>query len=328
MKAPVMATNASSSAFLKLNGDGSVDLVVSGTEMGQGSRTALAQVAAEALGMPVERISTSRLIDTAVSPYEWQSVGSTTTWKVGQAIRQAADQLVDRLKANAALRLGIPQPRVGFDGEELWDFEAPDKRVRVTEVALNALHPDGHAEGGPVAAFGSFTPSGLTWPDEQGRGRLAAEWTFGCQGAVVEVDRGTGEIRLLKLVTAMDVGKVVNPLLARGQVAGAMVQSLGAALMEQVVYGANGAIRNPSLTDYKIPTGEDLEGVELEVIFLETPFDEGPFGARCLAEHGAVSLAPAVANAVRQATGAHLDRLPLNADAVLAALHHQEHSSV
>jgi len=320
MKAPVMATNASSSAFLKLNGDGSVDLVVSGTEMGQGSRTALAQIAAEALEVAVERVSTSRLVDTAVSPYEWQSVGSTTTWKVGQAIRQAAAELIVRLKANAGLRLGVPPEQVGYDGDELWDCQSPARRVRVAEVALNALHPDGHAEGGPVAAFGVFTPSGLTWPDAQGRGRLAAEWTFGCQGAVVEVDRGTGEIRVLKLVTAMDVGRVVNPALARGQVAGAMVQSLGAALMEQVVYGGDGAIRNPSLTDYKIPTAEDLAGVELEVIFLETPFDEGPFGARCLAEHGAVALAPAVANAVRQATGCHLDRMPLTADTVLAAL--------
>jgi carbon-monoxide dehydrogenase large subunit len=217
---------------------------------------------------------------------------------------------------------------VGYSGSELWDVEDPEQRVTVPEVALNALHPDGHAEGGPVAAFGTFTPAGLTWPDHRGKGRLAAEWTFGCQGAVLEVDRGTGEIHLVKLVTAMDVGKVVNPVLARGQVAGAMIQSLGAALMEQIVYGSDGAIRNPSLTDYKIPTREDLDGVELEVIFLETPFDEGPYGARCLAEHGAVALAPAVANAVRQATGCHLDRLPINSDAVLVAMLVQEKTRV
>ncbi len=320
MKAPVMASNASSSALVKLNGDGSVDLVFSGTEMGQGARTALAQIAAEALSVPLERISACRGVDTASHPYEWQSVGSTTTWKVGQAIRRAAAELVARLKANAALRLSVPVERLGYDGDALWDTEDPARRVAVTEVALNAVHADGHAEGGPAVGYGAFTPAGITWPDAAGKGRLAGEWTFGCQGAAVEVDLATGEVRPLKLVTAMDVGRVVNPDLARGQVAGAMVQSLGAALMEQVVYGADGRIRNATLTDYKIPTEEDLDGVELEVVFLETPFDEGPFGARCLAEHGIVALAPAVANAVRRATGCHLDRLPLTADAVLEAV--------
>ena len=320
MKAPVMATNAASSAMLKMNADGTVDLAVSGTEMGQGSATALAQIAAEALQIPVERVRTARQVDTATSPYEWQSVGSTTTWKVGQAVRRGAADLMGRLKRNAGLKLGIPGEQVGYDGEALWDTAQPQRRVPVGQVVLNAVHADGHAEGGPAAGYGSFTPPGITFADEHGQGNLAGEWTFGAQGAAVEVDLRTGEIQVLKLVTAMDVGQVVNPRLARGQVVGAMIQGLGAALSEQVIYGPDGHIRNAGLTDYKIPTPEDLQGVDLEVIFLETPFPDGPFGARCLAEHGLVSLPPALANAVRAATGHHLDDLPLTADAVLAAL--------
>ena len=320
MKAPVMATNASSAAILKLNGDGSVDLAVSGTEMGQGAWTALAQIAADALGMPVERIRTARVIDTCTSPYEWQTVGSTTTWKVGQAVRAAAGDLLGRLRANAAVALGAPADRIAHDGEALWDREAPERRVPIARVALNAVHPDGRAEGGPAAGYGTFTPHGLTRPDDRGKGTLAAEWTFGCHGAAVEVDTGTGEVRVLKLVTALDVGTVVNPILARGQVLGAVAQGIGAALMERIVYGKDGQIRNAGLTDYKIPTPEDLADTELEVVFLDTPFADGPFGARCIGEHGLVSVAPAIANAVRDATGCHLDDLPLDAQSVRAAL--------
>jgi len=298
-----------------------VDLAVSGTEMGQGSWTALTQIAADALRIDPDAIRMARAVDTSISPYEWQTVGSTTTWKVGQAIRAAAEDLLGRLRRNAGLRLGIPAEDLHYDGRSLWDPKAPERRVAVTEVALNALHPDGTAEGGPAAGFGTFTPHGITYPDpETGQGNLAGEWTFGCHGAVVEVDLHTGELWVLRLITAMDVGKVVNPILARGQVVGAMVQGLGAATLEQIVYGADGRLRNAGLTDYKIPTPEDLDGTELEVIFLENPFPDGPFGARCLGEHGLVSVAPAIANAVRHAAGVHIDRLPLTADAVLAGL--------
>jgi CO/xanthine dehydrogenase Mo-binding subunit len=324
MKAPVMASNASSTATLRLNADGTVDLAVSGTEMGQGSWTALAQIAAEALEVAPSRVRTARLIDTALSPYEWQTVGSTSTWKVGQAIRAAATDLRRRLAHNAALKLGIPTDRVGYDGDALWDLDRPDHRVPVTAVALNAVHDDGHAEGGPAAGYGAFTPRGITWPDDNGQGNLAGEWTVGCQGAVVEVDLDTGELQVLRLITAIDVGTVVNPALARGQIVGAMVQGMGSALMEQVIYGADGRLRNAGLTDYKIPTPEDLRDTELEVHFLTTPFPDGPFGARCIGEHAIVSVPPAIANAVRNATGRHLDHLPLTADAVLAALTGEE----
>ncbi len=321
MKAPVMATNASSAAVLKLNPDATVDLLVSGTEMGQGSWTALTQIAADALGFPAGAIRTARQVDTTSSPYEWQTVGSTTTWKVGQAVRAAAADLLHKLKRNASLRLHVPAERLDHDGRELWDREDPDTRVLVRRVALNALHPDGTAEGGPVAGYGTFTPHGITFPDpETGTGDLAGEWTFGCQGALVEVDTGTGETRVIRLITAMDVGRVVNPVLARGQVVGAMVQGLGTALLEGVVYGEDGTLRNAGLTDYKIPTIEDLQGTRLDVRFLETPFPDGPFGARCIGEHGLVSVAPVLGNAIRAATGCNLDRLPLNADTVLAAL--------
>ncbi len=320
MKAPVMATNASSAASLRMNGDGTVDLSVGGTEMGQGSATALTQLASQALGMPLEKIRCTPGVDTAHSPYEWQSVGSTTTWKVGQAIRAAASQLLQALKTNAALRLSVPPDQVGWDGSTLWDLRDPSRRLEPAEVALNALFQDGSALGGPVAGWGTFTPSGLNHPDANGQGRLAAEWTFGCQGAVIDVDLATGRIRVLRLVTALDVGRVVNPRLARGQVVGAMVQGLGAATMERVIYDSQGRIRNAGLSDYKIPTPKDLADVDLRVVFLETPFPDGPFGARCLAEHGLVSVPPAIANALRQATGLHMDSLPITADSVLCAM--------
>ncbi len=320
MKAPVMATNASSAASLRMNPDGTVELTVGGTEMGQGAWTALAQIAAEALEIPVERVRTVPGVDTATHPYEWQTVGSTTTWKVGRAVRMAADALIDALLDNAALGLGVPKARLEYSGGVIRDVQDPDVSLDAAGLALNVVSDDGSALGGPVAGYGYFTPRGITWPDEAGKGNLAGEWTYGCQGALVEVDLHTGEVEVLELVTALDVGRVVNPALARGQVVGAMAQGLGAALMERVVIGEDGQIRNDGFTDYKIPAPEDLEGVRMKVSFLETPFPEGPFGARCLAEHGLVSVPPAIAAAVRAATGVHVDRLPITPEDVLRGI--------
>jgi CO/xanthine dehydrogenase Mo-binding subunit len=182
---------------------------------------------------------------------------------------------------------------------------------------MGAMRDRGQAVGGPVVGVGHFVPQGLTHPDPlTGQGTLAAEWTFGCQGAEVEVDRRTGEVRVLKLITAIDAGQVVNPELARGQVVGAMATALGAALSERLVYSSEGRIRNDSLTDYKVPTAEDVQDTRFVVVFLETPLSESDFGVRPLAEHGTVAVAPAIANAIARATGIQFTSLPMTAEQI------------
>ncbi len=153
-----------------------------------------------------------------------------------------------------------------------------------------------------------------------GQGDHAAEWTFGCQGVALVVDTATGEIEIRKAITVMDIGKVINPVLARGQVAGAVVQALGATLSEKLTFAADGKLRNPTLTDYKIPTPQDIGDGVLEIDFLENPYAGGPSGARCMAEHAIVGIPPAAANAFCDATGVRIRSLPLSPERVVAAL--------
>ena len=318
MKSPVMSTSAGSSVIIRANRDGTFHLLASHVDMGQGSITTISQIAAETLGVDVKKIHHYRGVDTEFTPYEWETVASSTTWKAGSAAKRAALSVLDRFKEIASQVFGVSKDVLKVHDGKIW---YGDKSIAFADLAEGYVYPDGHAIGGPVIGTGSIVPHGLTYPDEQtGRGELAAEWTFGCQAAEVQVDKKTGRIRVKKFVTVLDVGKAINPMMARGQVEGAVVQGMGATLNETLVYGENGRVRNASLTDYKIPTPEDTPE-ELVTVFLETPQPDGPFGARPLAEHGIVSVAPAIANAVRDAIGIDFYNLPLNQDRILEAIY-------
>ncbi len=321
MKSPVMTTNAGSSAIIRANRDGTFNLAVSAIDMGQGSITALSQIAAETLGVSADKIRLFRGVDTELTPYEWQTVASSTTWKAGNAVKLAAESVVDEFKRIATEVFEVPKEKLEIREGKVW---YRDKAIDFADLAEGYVFPDGHAIGGPIIGRGSIVPHGLTYPDPKtGRGELAAEWTFGCQAAEVEIDKVTGRIRIKKFVTVLDVGKTINPSLARGQVEGAVVQGIGATINEQLVYGQNGEVRNAGLTDYKIPSMEDSPE-ELVTIFLETPQPDGPFGARPLAEHAIVSVAPAIANAIRDAIDIDFYELPLNQDRILSALYEKE----
>jgi len=320
MKSPVMATNAPSMAQLKFNEDGTVNIQVSATDMGQGSVTALTQIAAETLKIPPEKIKLSSTTDTERHPHDWQTVASRTTWMCGNAIMRACKEAILKIKKIASMVWGIEDYKsLEYDGKFV---KAKDGRaIPIESLVMGYTYPDGKAIGGPVTGVGYFLPPKITYHDpETGQGNAAAEWTFGCQGFDLTVDRLTGEVKINKMVTAMDVGKVINPTLARGQVVGAMVQGFGMAHLEKIVYSDNGKVRNDNFTDYKIPTSHEVADAKIEVIFLETPQEDGPYGARPLAEHGIVAVAPAFANALYDALGVDFFHLPITSDDILKAL--------
>jgi carbon-monoxide dehydrogenase large subunit len=147
---------------------------------------------------------------------------------------------------------------------------------------------------------------------------MAASWTFGCQGAEVEVDLETGQVHVLRLLSAQDAGRIVNPDAARGQVEGAMVMALGATLMEKLEFDEQGRILNPSFVDYRILTSTDTP--PMEVIFIETDDASGPYGARGLGEHGIVAVPAAIANALADALGVEFKQIPITAQMVFEAL--------
>lgn len=329
MKSPVMSTSAPSMAQVRFNEDCSVNIQVSATDMGQGSTTALSQIAAETLKIPFEKVKLSTLIDTERHPYDWQTVASRTTWMAGNAVVRACREAIGRLKQTVAEAWGLSTiDGIEYDGVNLTH---PGKGLclPLKAVAMGYADEKGMCFGGPATGSGFFLPPKIVYHDpETGQGNSAAEWTFGCQGFDVTVDRLTGNVKVNKAVTALDVGKVINPQLARGQVIGGMVQGLGASINETIVYSNDGKIRNDNLTDYKIPTVEDVIDTEFEVILLETPQEDGPFGARPIAEHPLVAVAPAYANALRDALGIDFFDLPMNHAEIVKKIEEQESGNV
>jgi carbon-monoxide dehydrogenase large subunit len=258
-------------------------------------------------------------VDTDFSPHEWQTVASHTTWAVGNAVRLAAMDALHQIKQAAAEVLGVPEESLETNECKVYPSDQPDRAFLYQEFATGYRRPDGSAVNPPIVGRGSFVPMGLTYLDPlTGQGNIAASWTFGCQGAEIEVDLETGQIYVLRLISALDAGRILNPDTARGQVEGAMIQALGATLTEKIYFASDGRINNSSLVDYRIPTTADIP--RLEVFFIETEDKNGPFGARGLGEHGIVAVPAAVANALADALGIEVYEIPLSPATIIEAL--------
>jgi len=319
MKSPVMRTNAQSGAILRFNNDGTASLFTGGVEMGQGLNTVMTQIAAETLSMPAEMIHYVSEIDTEFSPYEWQTVASHSTWAVGSAVRKAAEDALEQIRKAAAETFGVPAEEIETRSAQVYPRGQEYCALPYSSFGTGHIRPDGSAINPPVVGRGTFVPSGLTAPDPvTGQGNLAASWTFGCQGAEVEIDLDTGQVHVLRLISAQDPGRVINPETASGQVEGAMVMAMGAALMEKLQFAPDGKLRNQSFVDYRILTSVDVP--EMEVIFIETQDATGPYGARGLGEHGITAVPPAIANAIADALGVDFYEIPITPDMIFEAL--------
>jgi carbon-monoxide dehydrogenase large subunit len=199
-----------------------------------------------------------------------------------------------------------------------------EEKLTLGALARGYMGFNGLTVGSPLVATGWYRVPGLTEPDpETGMGNAAGSWTFGCQACTLRVDRQTGEVKILHFASAFDVGKVVNPVTARGQVAGGVVQGMGAALMEKIVFKEDGTIKNVNFPAYKIPRLKDAPKKQT-IVLLETPNEEGPWSAKPMAEHPIVAVAPVVLNALYDATGVEFTALPVTQDKILEALRKKE----
>lgn len=320
MKTPMMLPNASSGAIIKMCEDGTYNVSVSGIEMGQGCQTALTQIAAEALKISAGKIRMSKDVDTQFSPYEWQTVGSITTLRVGNAILQAADRAIQKMKESVAMMSDRPVEDLIYEGE--WIRSKSDKNFAFETklLALSYLSPDGHGVGEPIATIGHYYIPGVKFPaPEIGGGDCCANWTFGCQGAEVKIDKKTGEVIVNHLAIAIDLGRLINPMAARSQMVGGMMMGYGAALLEKVTFNEKGIIKNPNYNQYIIAKLSHLPE-KMTVKFVETPDEAGPFGARCIAEHPAISIPPAILNAIHDATNVDLFEIPVKPKELLSKI--------
>jgi CO/xanthine dehydrogenase Mo-binding subunit len=319
-KAPAMPSYTAASTVVKLNSDGSAIVNLALTEIGQGSATALAQIAADALRFPIEKVKVAIEKDTDKDPYDWQTVASKGLFLSGNATIAACEDLLRKAYADAALVLRAQVEDLDHDGERIFVRQRPEESVGFAALSVGYAFPNGNGVGGPLVGVGRYMAQGLSNLDkETGQGLPALDWTYGAHGVVVEVDPETGEYTVLKIASVFDVGKVVNPATVRGQCVGGMIQGLGTATCEGYVYDDAGRLLNPSFTDNKIPTAKDLPEV-IESVAVETPQLDGPHGVRGVGEHPMISVAPALGNAILDATGAELVHMPIRFEDVWRAL--------
>jgi xanthine dehydrogenase molybdenum-binding subunit len=288
-----------SGAKVQVNDDGSVDVISAACDLGTGVATALAQIAADTLRVPVEAVRISAT-DTAVTPFDSGAFASRSLYRNGEAVQRAATQARERILAYAGEALEAAPADLELVDGRVQVKGAPRRHVALPELLLRGLF-----EGRDLSGHGQAPK--------------AAAPTSAAQFAEVEVDTQTGQVRVLRLVAVQDVGRAVNPDIVEGQMQGAAHQGLGYALSEQLVIDpGTGAALTGSFMDYRLLTVAD--GPLAETIIVEHPDPTGPFGAKGAGEPSIILTAPAVANAIRAATGVTVADLPMTAEAVHRAL--------
>ena len=293
-------------ASIKMNDDGSFNLLVGATDLGTGSDTVLAQMAAEVLGVPLEDIITYSS-DTDFTPFDKGAYASSTTYISGTAVVKAAEQVADRIQVRAARLLSERNEGITIAPAEIKlvdgrAYSQQGQSVTLKEVAHDALH---HTDQEQIMAVASYV-SPVSPPP------------FAAQFAEVTVDTETGQLRVDRLVMAVDSGIIVNPVTASGQIDGGMVQALGYAVCEEMVYDENGKAREQDLVDYHIFRSNEMP--QLKSLFVETYEPTHPFGVKAVAEIPMDGVAPAVGNAVFNACQADLDAIPILPEKIWRAL--------
>ncbi|MEX2445693.1 MAG: xanthine dehydrogenase family protein molybdopterin-binding subunit [Alkalispirochaeta sp.] len=319
-KAPAMPPFTATTVILKMNEDATVTANLTLTDYGQGTYTAVAQMIAERLRMPMDRVKVAFESDTDRDPYDWQTVASKGLVLSGNAAILAADDLISTAYGDAAQVLRARIQDLDHDGDGIFLRHHPDRKVTWKQLAIGYSYPNGNGIGGPLVGVGRYIAQGLTHLNkETGEGRPALDWTYGAHGMIVAVDPETGEYDVLKVASVFDAGRVINPEVFRGQAIGGMIQGLGTASVEGYIYDEKGHLLNPSFTDNKIPTAKDIP-MEIEIFGVETPQVDGPYGARGIGEHSMISVAAALGNAIQHATGAEVTHMPLRQEDVWRAL--------
>ena len=289
-----------STASISVNEDGTISLLTGSVDI-SGSDTSLAQIAAESLGVGLEQVIVAKR-DTDMAPFTGPSGGSRIVYSQGKAVQMAAEDAQAKLFALAASRLGVPADALEIGGGRVYVQDNPPQGLTLSQLANMSLT----SQGGPI--MGQASLSSMPYAP-----------VFNTQAAEVLVDKQTGQVKVTRFVQAQDVGTAINPMSVEGQLEGGAVQGIGRALSEEMIIDPNtGKVLNPSLSTYLMPLAVDMP--EIENILVNVPTDDGPFGARAVAEPPGFGPPAAIANAIYDAVGIRIKELPLSAERVLAAI--------
>jgi xanthine dehydrogenase molybdenum-binding subunit len=299
--------------IIKVDDFGTVNVITGATDMGQGADTVIAQIVAEELGVRVEDVVVTHT-DTDVCPWDVGAHASRTTFVAGNSARGAAKKVKEQLLEVASKSMGEPPETLAIRDRVVYSKKDAEKKTPIGKI-LRAAHYT--AGGRMVIAEHFYDPPNENLDPKEWKGNLSVTYAYGTHGVEVEVDRETGQVKILRYVAAHDVGKAINPMLLEGQVYGGATMGIGYALTERLIL-QNGKVMNSNFLDYKLLTARDVPNIEAIVIETEDPF--GPFGAKGIGEPGLVPTAPAIANAIYDAVGVRIRDLPITPEKVLAAL--------
>ena len=290
-------------AFIKMNDDGSFNLMIGGTDLGTGADTVVAQIAAEVLGVAVDDVLVYAA-DTDLTPFDVGAYASGTTYITGMAAKKAAEAAAARIRIRAARMLGVDEDKSGqIELRDRSAWAGDGRSVTLADLALHVLHAEDQEQIlGTASYLARESPS-----------------PFAAQAAEIEVDVETGQVTVVKLVAAVDCGVPINPLTASGQVEGGMLMALGYATSEELVLDGAGRPVNGKLGPYWIYRADDAPATE--VFLVQTVEPSGPFGAKAVGEIPTVGIAPAVRNAILNATGVAINETPFTPERVWRALH-------
>jgi putative selenate reductase molybdopterin-binding subunit len=287
-------------ASIKINDDGSFNLLIGATDLGTGADTILGQIAAEVLGVPLEDILVYAA-DTDMTPFDVGAYASSTTYISGTAVKKAAEEARRQITERAALMLDASPGEIELADRKAW--AADGRSVTLEELALHSLHQDQQHQ---IMANASFVSSESPPP-------------YAAQFAEVEVDVETGQVTVKALVMAVDCGVPINPVTSAGQVEGGMIQALGYGHCEEMAYDEEGRLLNPRFGPYKIYRADEMPRIEAYLV--QTMEKSGPFGAKAIAEIPKDGVAPAIRNAIGNATDVWINSIPFTPERVWQALH-------
>lgn len=321
--------DTASAAVVKVHIDGTVEVFHGGDDCGQGLNTVLTQMAAEEFNVAPGKI---KIVwgDSARVPYDFGTASSRSTLYIGNAVRLASQDAKRQMFEIAASLLEASPEDLRTENGTVFVTGVPDRKLSISDLYLRAREEAKGAlkmaecleQGGEILGKATFWGRPGTEDTETGQGdRLAISYDYGVQGVEVAVDTETGVVKVLRFCSAFDTGKTINPKMCEAQLEGGAAMGIGSALFEGFVFSDKGELRNPNLHDYRIcstlqvPTGDNMKSMTVEV-----PHREGPFGAKGIGETAMCPTAPAIANAIHNATGVRLTHLPMTPERILKAI--------
>ena len=302
--------------IIKVDDQGKVDVITGSTDIGQGSDTVIAQIVAEVLGVNVDDINIMNN-DTDVCPWDVGVHASRTTFVAGNSALGAAKKIKAQIMEVAAKSLGEDPESLDMKDGIIFSTKDKEKNIPLGKI-LRKIH---YTSGGRMLVAENFYDPPNENFDKDFKGNLSVTYAYGTHGVEVEVDKETGQVKILNYIAAHDVGKALNPMLLEGQIYGGGLQGIGYAMGERMIF-EKGVLKNGNFLDYKMPTAKDVPPVQ--AVIVETDEQDGPFGAKGIGEPGLVPTAPAIANAIYDAVGVRIKDLPITPEKILKALKEKE----